>query len=616
MFGASFDSTKKRLQDLLRDVHTGKMQLPEFQRSWIWDDHRIRSLLASIAVSFPIGAIMTLETGGEANFKARMIEGAENGASEPNALLLDGQQRLTSLYQALITRSPVRTTDTRGKKIQRHYYVDMTRALADDADRDGWIISMPEDRQMKTFRQVVLDLSTPDREYEERMFPLDRVFSSADWRHGFNQHWQYDREEITLFDRFEAFVIKRFEQYDVPVIELSNGTSKEAACLVFEKVNTGGVTLNVFELVTASFAADDFSLRQDWDTRRQQMLRLEQHQTLQRVQGDQFLQAVTLLATLAKRVDRAKSGASFENLPAIGCRRREILKLSLSQYKEWADRAQEGFIKAARFLRRQHVFRAKDVPYQTQIVPLAAILAALGHKGTGDAVQMKIARWFWCGVFGEMYGSSVETIFARDLGEMVEWVKGGSEIPSTIRDANFAANRLLTLRTRNSAAYKGIYARLMREGSRDFLSGEPLMYQVFDEASIDIHHVFPQDWCERQNPPIGKEQYNSIINKAPISARVNRRIGSKSPSKYLRLLENEIEPTRLQGVLLSHRIDPTPLYEDDFWSFYQNRAISLVKLVSSAMGKEIAMDDVDFGADAEIEEFEDRPEEFFLPPPT
>lgn len=559
MFGASFDSTKKRLQDLLQDVHTGKMQLPEFQRSWIWDDHRIRSLLASIAVSFPIGAIMTLETGGEANFKARMIEGAEqDGASDPKALLLDGQQRLTSLYQALITKTPVRTTDTRGKKVQRHYYVDMARVLTDDADRDDWIVGVPEDRQLRTFRQVVLDLSTPDREYGRRMFPLDRVFSSATWRHGFNEHWQYDRKETKLFDRFEEVLIERFKQYDVPVIELSNGTSKEAACLVFEKVNTGGVTLNVFELVTASFAAGDFSLRQDWETRRQEMLKAEQHQTLERLQGDQFLQAVTLLATLERRVAKVKNGASSDSLPAIGCRRREILRLSLSDYKVWADDAQEGFIKAARFLRRQHVFRAKDVPYHAQIVPLAAILAALGRKGTGDAAQMKIARWFWCGVFGEMYGSSVETIFARDLWEMVEWVEGRGDLPSTIRDANFAANRLLTLRTRNSAAYKGIYARLMREGSRDFLSGELLMYQVFDEASIDIHHVFPQDWCERQKPSIEKEYYHSIINKAPISAHVNRRIGSKPPSKYLRLLENEIEASRLHDVLRSHHINPAP----------------------------------------------------------
>src|SRR5205085_12636299 len=92
-----FDTTKKALDELLKKAREGSLQLPDFQRGWVWDDEGIRSLLVSISRSFPVGALMTLQTGGEVRFKPRLIEGApdENERCVPEALLLDGQQRIT-----------------------------------------------------------------------------------------------------------------------------------------------------------------------------------------------------------------------------------------------------------------------------------------------------------------------------------------------------------------------------------------------------------------------------------------------------------------------------------------------------------------------------------------
>src|ERR1017187_10067780 len=99
---SSFDSTKTELGKLLDEIVAGKLQLPDFQRGWVWDDEHIRELMVSIARSFPIGAIMLLETGGEARFQERPIEGVSPPAgSRTEKLILDGQQRLTSLTQVL-----------------------------------------------------------------------------------------------------------------------------------------------------------------------------------------------------------------------------------------------------------------------------------------------------------------------------------------------------------------------------------------------------------------------------------------------------------------------------------------------------------------------------------
>src|SRR5437016_1607184 len=128
MIGASFDSSKTPLHELLGRADNGKLQLPDFQREWVWDDERIRSLLASVSVSFPIGAVMLLETGGRhVRFKPRPLAGTHERIREvaPETLILDGQQRLTSLYRALMGGASVDTKDAKGKPIRRWYYIDM-----------------------------------------------------------------------------------------------------------------------------------------------------------------------------------------------------------------------------------------------------------------------------------------------------------------------------------------------------------------------------------------------------------------------------------------------------------------------------------------------------------
>ena len=260
MIGASFDSTKTPLLDLLTRADSGKLQLPDFQRGWVWDDDRIRSLLASVSVSFPIGAVMLLETGGQhVRFKPRPLAGTHDRLRHvaPETLILDGQQRLTSLYQSVMSEVVVETKDAKNKPIRRWYYIDMKKAVANNDDREDAVRSVPQDRQIKAFGgEITLDVTTPEREYGADMFPVNRIFRSAEWRKAYNKHWNYSPEKIQLYDAFEGDVIKRFEQYQVPVIELKKETPKEAVCLVFERVNTGGVALNVFELLTASFAAD------------------------------------------------------------------------------------------------------------------------------------------------------------------------------------------------------------------------------------------------------------------------------------------------------------------------------------------------------------------------
>ena len=150
---STFKANALLLKSLLEDVGNGKIQLPDFQRGWVWDDDRVKGLLVSISRGFPIGAVMTLDAGGDVRFRSRLVEGvASNGDGREAEYLLDGQQRLTSLYQALRYEGPVETRDRPGgsRVIKRWYYIDIQKVLNPLVDLDDTIISVPEDRVIRS----------------------------------------------------------------------------------------------------------------------------------------------------------------------------------------------------------------------------------------------------------------------------------------------------------------------------------------------------------------------------------------------------------------------------------------------------------------------------------
>jgi Putative DNA-binding domain len=196
-----------------------------------------------------------------------------------------------------------------------------------------------------------------------------------------------------------------------------------------------------------------------------------------------------------------------------------------------------------------------------------------------------LQQWYWCGVLGEMYGGSTETRFANDLQDVVAWITEGGAEPRTVREAQFQADRLLTLRTRNSAAYKGIYALLMKRGGRDFRTGDTIDVHSYLDDAIDIRPIFPERWCAANGVKDGIAK--SIVNKTAIDARTNRRIGSNAPSKYLARIEaaDRVGATDLDAILRSHDIDTVALRNDDFPAFFNVRFERLLKQIEEAMGK-------------------------------
>ena len=603
----TFDSTKLQLPKILTDIVAGKIQLPDFQRGWVWDDSHIQSLLVSIGRSFPVGAVMLLETGGEVRFQVRPIENVTLRSPFPEAgqLILDGQQRLTTLTQVLALNEPVKTRTSKGKAIKRHYYFHIPTALEGPERLEDALLAVDESRQVKSNfgRKVDLDLSSRELECQKLYFPCNQILNWSEWLQDLNR---FNGQELGQFLSFQRQVLDVFSSYEVPIIELKKETSKEAVCLVFEKVNTGGVQLSVFELITASYAADGYNLRDDWygsklrsvESRRD---RLAEEPLLSQVESTDFLQAITLLHTLEKRRADLVSGKQGKQVTPVSAKRSAVLELPLSAYKQWANKMESGFRLAAQFLKKQSFYAVRELPYRTQIVPLAAVMAELQERWLEPRIYDKLAQWFWCGILGELYGGAVETRIANDLEELLLWIKDDSRIPRTVGDASFQPERLDRLTTRLSAAYKGINVLVLRERARDFFWKGTVKELDEQGISLDIHHIFPRAWCEGKGVP--KQRYDTIVNKTPISYKANRMIGGSAPSAYLHKLQNhsqvQLDDGGMDDILKSHCIPPEQLRADDFDGFYNQRKQALLKLISAAMGKQILSEGLEAQDDGE-----------------
>ncbi|NLE98582.1 MAG: hypothetical protein GX596_11445, partial [Propionibacterium sp.] len=217
-----------------------------------------------------------------------------------------------------------------------------------------------------------------------------------------------------------------------------------------------------------------------------------------------------------------------------------------------------------------------------------------------------LVRWFWCGILGELYGGSIETRFVRDLEQVPNWALGreDAQTPNTINDATFVESRLHSLRTRNAAAYKGIYALLLNNGARDWMQDLQLDKVQYASLAVDIHHIFPKKWCNENG--VDDEHRESIVNKTAISAVTNRTIGGAAPSKYMAALQEkaQISAEHLDALLASHLVPADELRTNDFDGFFIGRREALCQLVEAAMGKAVPRD-IDRGeAEEDSSQFE------------
>ena len=576
------------LVDLFKRIDRGDIQVPDFQQDYAWDEDHIRSLLVTVLRGYPLGALTVLDTRDEKmRFKPRPLAGAPATDNEPGMLLLDGEQRLTTLYHCLRGSGNIRTTNFREEVVMRRYFLDVRRAVSEDLLPDEAVFAVDDDNRVCSHFGPSLDFALDGEEayLESGCVPVSLLLSEegtriilsmaahigeADAEDG-KQRLNY--EELAEFHNRVLFPLAG---YDVPMIRLSRETASAGVGTIFAHANRSGKDMDVFDLVTAVFASEDenFRLADDW-AKREKALR--KYPALDGIGRTQFLSAVSLYST-------ADSGH-------VGGQREDILTLTLDEYVTAADKLQITFQEVAEFLRQRCIFSLEQVPYTAQIIPLAVILARLAPiPGCLSSAQAwdKLNRWFWSGVFGELYGSeAVKLRAARDVEEVSAWVLGTrEEEPKSVREAEFEESRLNTA-DESSGIYHALYALLMARGARDWRTARTFDRTSFFEMGTGFHQIFPDHWCQKFG--VDTDLAQSVLNHSPMGKRTEVVMDGQSPARYLSRVQSKsiMEDAEFDQVLASHELDPEFLHQADFDAFIDDRRERFCELIEHAMGKAV-----------------------------
>jgi hypothetical protein len=551
------DTNPRALKDLLGEIHSRTMVLPDFQRDFVWEPGATQELIVSIANNYPAGSLLRVRDT-QRFFAAREFEGAPKLDGQKHTfLVLDGQQRLTSLYQAFYGVG------------EHRYYLEMKKLL-DGTDFEEAIF------HIRAMTKWVKAHEQFDLQAKELILPLSVLKGGAggflQWLLQVTNPMAQD-ERTRMLDALTGINerwIKTIDDYHFPVITLSEKTKADALCTIFETLNRTGVKLSVFELLTAWFWPLDIKLRELWDKAR----------TEYPVIGDFEVDPYYVLQAIALASRRAPS-----------CKRSDVLNLTAADVRDWWENVTVGLATGLEILRDDcKVILPKWLPYQTMLVPLAAVLAKVGLPHTPEAGvhREQLKRWFWCAVFGQAYESSPNSQSAKDVLELVEWLCGGTP-PETISAFRFDPKALRDVPPRQRSIYRGTICLILGYGARDFHTQAVITAKLTNEQGIDDHHIFPAHYLESDKGLKSARQRDCVLNRSLIDRTTNQVISAWAPSQYLA----EIRDTAgfpFDAVLASHCL-PTetdsPIWTDDYEAFLTWREARLwqeIQRVTSVTG--------------------------------
>lgn len=510
-------------------------------------------------------------------------------------MVLDGQQRLTSLYQALFVRNGV---EFREKSF--HFYLDIPHLMSDpdgsietgDPFFEDALFFVLQEKDGQKFRyeglRKMYSLTKQEDEMAHGALPLWSIFDPdgylSDWKTNFliKQSHEDMKEYVQLQKTWDNLVqpwIDRIRNYPFPVVELRADMPLSAICHIFEKVNSQGLPLDVFDLCTAILWAQGFFLNDKWI---EQIKEFKDQNLLQMqpLNGTAFLQSIALLASMDRK--RANPGERL----AVACRKRDLMELDKSTVERYWDILVNGYKEASIFMMDQGILSERILPYTTMIIPLSAIFADIrNRKGEvgAKAAWPKIKRWYWCSVFSQRYSGPVETYSALDFEQVINWIDDGAE-PDAVRTFIFRSDSLQEISSIRNAMYKGVLCLLAQNGAQDFSGGGGLNAILFHDSGQDHHHIFPWNALSQLPVPIKDPRADSIINKTLISAAANRSISGKLPSKYVMEWRNKLGAEQYDRILESHEIDPELLSKDLWNEFILDRRERLKTLIESVCG--------------------------------
>lgn len=560
--------SSERLDFLLGMIHNRAMALPDFQRDFVWDPAMTDELIESVIQNFPAGTLLRVKNGQELLFKPRAFAGAPDvDTSSPVFLVLDGQQRLTSLYQAFYGAGSHR------------FLLDLA-GLEQGLDLDDCCFYDRAEKVAKRF-------GTIEQQAEALVFPLARLFGQGGFDKWMNEvlraRSSSANELLELQERLTAVRnrwLRPIEEYEFPMVSISDQATATAICTIFETLNRTGVKLSVFDLLTARFWPHDVRLRDLWE------LAQSEHPILQDFDIDPYyiLQIIGLFEPGTDKSGQARP-------PSV--KRGDILTQSPEQAGRAWKAATSALADVLKIFREDcGVMVARWLPYATIVIPAAASWARQ-QAAKGPAVggnRAKLVKWFWCATLGQRYEYAVNSQTTKDYVELVRWMTApDAQPPDSVADFTFHSGILRTTTPRQRALYRAVMSLVLRGQPRDFHKRGLITPALFSDSQnpVDDHHIFPVGYLS----PLSTQSSvrDGILNRTLIDRQTNIRIGKRAPSDYLASMRDEWESSEdFDSLLASHLLLPTgadaPLIVDDFEGFLRYREEAFARQIEQVTG--------------------------------
>jgi len=560
---------KKTISDIYTDVEKGRYAIPNFQRYWTWNRSQIEELWESIFRAYYIGSLLHWETRQE-KLDVTSISGAPPHAKNPD-LILDGQQRITAIYYAI--KAPGIPLPS---SVRPYVFFLNINALLDRVNRDSSEIidsyHLNKAKQKKYFERKT--------QFEQKIFPLSELKENkyTEWLFEFQEYLQenesFDKDSaVKVYKKLNSIFNYVWAKYEIPIVKLPETLTLDNVATVFEKINSKGTPLSLFDLLNARFILYKIGLKKLWEDTK------ETHENMRHWYDDFKNEKVPIY--VLQSISLFKKGF---------LRRSEVLRIDESysvsgQFQkdeflnDWNEMAK--FVEEAikRLKDRSHGFGAINydlIPYTVMVPILATLLKEIENRDDRTNCLEKISFWYWNNIIGDKYSGSTDSKVEADHKAMNNWFDDTDEKPFPAEEGE----DINTSRA-SSAIYKGIMCLVTKKGALDFVRDDPPDY-----SKLEDHHIFPKSKAKQYG---AEDDIDSILNRTLIFEKTNLWITNKDPSDYLSEIMNiqKIDEQEMRKRLATHLISSEAfdcMLKNDFAGFIKAREKTILEEMNKMAG--------------------------------
>ena len=548
----TLDTGDKNFAQIVSEIRTGQVKIPQFQRRFVWDVKASAKLLDSIIKGYPIGTFIYWRTDEELRSIRNLgnLNLPQQTKGEFVNYVLDGQQRLTSFFAAV-----------EGLQIEREVgkmenYSNIFLNLDAD-DEDDIVITDVSGKPEQSFIRLV-DLMKGDFTYLAS-FPKDK------------------QEKLNHFKKI-------LEGYNFRGVNLKNADI-DVATEVFTRLNVGGKELTLFEIMVAKTydATRSFDLAEKYDGLKQEL----QSVNYETIPSSVVLQVVSML--LVKNVTR-----------------KEILKLQKKDFIDKWDKATDCIKSAVDFLRNFGVPVSRLLPYYALLVPFSYFFYKHPESPSGDTIKL-LQDFFWRCSLGYRYSSGTEGKLAKDVDKIDKILKG--ETPKYEWSIDITENniKLTGNFSAGKSSIKGILCLYAMHKPKSFNNNLDVRIDnawLKISTSKNYHHFFPKAWMRNNFPQMDVSHYNHILNITIVDDELNKKkIRAKAPSDYIETFAKK--NSHLAESLATHLIgdiEEFGITTNDYETFFNKRAELVGKELSERIIQQQTGNEVQVEGEEEVEE--------------